>query len=227
MSATVATVADLPRAASGVECRVWERFSCDVPASCQPVAARHDRDVQWPGTLRDVSAKGVGLVLGRRYERGAALAIELPETAGRPADTLLVRVVHVKALPEGTWLHGCSLVSELSEDELGVILRRSEAAPQPPAAGKHVIPGVVLRWAGAAPGGRVFRARRLFLKGRWPLPAGTVLRVRTGDAAGRPWLRLRVHRCEERQGQWTVTCALLGQPPAGTTLVLRRLKGTR
>src|SRR6516225_2385721 len=89
--AWVPQTGDRPR---GSECRVYERFPVDLQASCQPIAARSDRDIVWPATVRDVSEGGVGLVLKRRFERGAGLAIELPGSDDRPAETLLAKVVH-------------------------------------------------------------------------------------------------------------------------------------
>jgi hypothetical protein len=180
------------------------------------VAARDDGDIHWPATLKDLSTRGVGLVLGRRFERGAALAVELPALGGRPADTLLVRVVRVQSLGGGRWLLGCSLVGDLSDDQLESIVGPGLAEEAPPARREHVIPGVVLRILDMGPEPRLFRVRRLFLKGSWPPAAGTVLRVRTGKAcAGGHWLRLRVLRCEQQDGRWTVTCAVGGRPPAG------------
>jgi hypothetical protein len=200
------------------ECRVWERYPCDVKASCQPVAARNDRDLHWPATLRDLSAKGVGIILGRRFEPGAGLAIELPETETRPADTLLARVIHVKALPGGRWLLGCSLLSELGVDELESIvgLGQVEAPPSAPRASEapyQVVPEVLFRWLDAGCGTKPFAAQRLFLKGSWPLRPGAVVRVRRGDAP-EAWLRVQVRSCAVHEGQWVVSCALVSRPSA-------------
>src|SRR5579884_4118543 len=89
------------RAAPNGECRVWQRHDCDLSAACQPVAARNDKDVRWPGQIRDLSATGMGLVLGRRFERGAVLVTELPGPGSNGPATLLARVVHVTALSGG------------------------------------------------------------------------------------------------------------------------------
>lgn len=121
---SVATLApdssiDLPWVA---DCRVYERFSCDLAASCQPIAARSDNDIVWPGMIRDISEGGVGLVLARRYERGAALAIELPGRDGRPRETLFAKVVHTTPWPGNRWLLGCSFISRLSEEEVRFVI---------------------------------------------------------------------------------------------------------
>src|SRR5271166_2079984 len=75
---TAAVPSSSPKPPRGVELRVWERFSCGLETSCQPLAARGDNDVCWSVRIKDVSAGGMGLVLTRRFERGTSLAIEIP-----------------------------------------------------------------------------------------------------------------------------------------------------
>jgi hypothetical protein len=213
MPALAPVVATLTtRSGSLVECRVWQRHACGLEASCQPIAARNDRDVHWQATLRDLSVKGVGLVVNRRFEKGAGLAITIPETATRPADTLLVRVVHVKALDKGQWLLGCSLVSELGEDELETLLGMARAGQAPPpAAGQHVIPGVVFRRLDGSRRVEPLRVGRLFLKGAWPLKPGTVLRIRVRDT-DTDWHLVRVCDCARQDGEWSLTYTVLERP---------------
>jgi hypothetical protein len=214
-----------------VDCRVWERFACSVEASCQPIAARNDGDVHWPATVKDLSVKGVGLIAGRRFERGAGLAIELPATATRPADTLLAKVVHVRSLPGGKWLLGCSLISELDVDELDAILGmshthspRAEADAVTPASKQCNVPGVVFRWLDGDDRVPPLRLRRLCLTGTWPLAPGTVLRARLSIAAEYQSLRLKVMSCSQDNGCWTVAYTFLDQPSAAAidAFTLRR-----
>jgi hypothetical protein len=206
-----ATLAELPFPSARTERRAWPRFPCAVPASCDPLAARYDRDVSWPGTLRDVSARGVGLVLGRRFEPGTALAIKLPAADASPPCTLLVRVVHVQAQDGNRWLLGCALVGELGADQLEGLRRRGRPEPVAP---YHVVPGVVFRCLDGSAGAAPLDVRRLFLKGAWPLAPGTVLKARVrGASPGDDWLTLQVSRCTQAGGRWTVTYTVLGQPP--------------
>src|SRR5262245_52630847 len=81
-----------------------ERHPCGLRASCQPVAAWMDRDFIWPVTITELSTRGLGLVLGRRFEAGMGLAVELPASADRCEETFLVKVVRVSALPGDHWL---------------------------------------------------------------------------------------------------------------------------
>jgi hypothetical protein len=198
-----------------------------VEATCQPVAARNDHDIHWPAMLRDVSSTGIGLVLGRRFEPGAALAIELPETPTRLGATLLARVIHAKPLPGGRWLLGCSLVGELGPDDLERLLGLGEATAAPPPAQAPTLPparvlaSVVFHWQASGTGAKPFQARRLFLTGNWPLAPGTILRVRRGNTpADGAWLRVQVQACTWDKGQWQVTGLVTGWPPTG---VLRSL----
>jgi hypothetical protein len=212
----VASPAGAGRAGMKVECRVWERHACDLPAACQPVAARLDKDVRWPGQIRDLSAGGMGLVLSRRFERGAVLVAELPGAGGA---TVLARVVQVTPFSGGRWLLGCAFCSRLSEDRVRSLLGHVTSAPdgedvvdlsgRPATNGgapaQSVLRGVVLE--GPVPGGGTarLRLRQLRLWGRWPLAEGTLLRVRlTTGGATLPDVRVRVCGCEPRGECWVV-----------------------
>src|SRR5690348_14403940 len=79
-------------------------YPCELQASCQPLAGWLDRESVWPGTISDLSTNGLGLVLGRRFEPGSGLAVELPASAVRGEETFLVKVAKVQSLPGGRWL---------------------------------------------------------------------------------------------------------------------------
>jgi hypothetical protein len=245
--ATVVSPLKAP-SAMGVECRVRERHACGLKTSCQPIAARGDKDMLWPAILRDLSVLGVGLVLGRRFERGAGLAIEIPETESQPGDTLLAKVTHTTALPEGRWLLGCAFVSELSEEELTRLLElaRAQNAPaQPEAAATQedglaaanenpsravLIPGI--NFEGTSNFGRVAQVpiRRLYLSGSWPVPPGTVLKIKVANPPHNlPGVKIKVNSCALRDGRWTLNYTFVERPSAdlmglfGYTLSLMEL----
>src|SRR5438270_13989759 len=76
VNTTLSTLQESPiKASSRIERRVWPRYACDMPAECQPVAARANSDVSWPTKIRNISVGGVGLVKERRLEPGAGLAL--------------------------------------------------------------------------------------------------------------------------------------------------------
>jgi hypothetical protein len=117
---SAATTARAPQAGEPhrfVECRVFERQDCGLTTACQPLASS-SQAARWRATIRDISEGGVGLVLARRFERGTALAVELPASQDRPADTLLIKVVHVTPRRDCQWQVGGAFVSQLSEAEV-------------------------------------------------------------------------------------------------------------
>jgi hypothetical protein len=86
-TATVAAAPSSTKQPTGAELCVWERFQCSLQTSCQPIAARGDHDVTWSARVRDISVGGIGLVLGRRFEPGAGLAVDIPASATSPGET--------------------------------------------------------------------------------------------------------------------------------------------
>src|SRR5438309_11799628 len=96
-------VAEGGRTPTRGELRVSARFECDVPASCQPPSDWKRGGQKWTARVRDVSASGLCLVLGRRFERGAGLAIELPGADPNSPSILLARVKNVRPEGSGRW----------------------------------------------------------------------------------------------------------------------------
>ena len=95
----------------------------------------------------------------RRFEKGVQLAIEVPCVGPRPASVVLARVAHVKRLPEGQWLLGCSFASEMSPEEVETLLLdppgkegRGETVSkeeEPQTHAVYVVPRVLFQWAEA------------------------------------------------------------------------------
>jgi hypothetical protein len=102
------------------ERRVSVRFDSNAKGSCQTLSVH--REMAWEATVRNISCEGIGLLLGRRFEPGALLAIELTESSEGRQLLLLARVAHATQQPEGSWLVGCTLMNPLSEDEIANLL---------------------------------------------------------------------------------------------------------
>jgi hypothetical protein len=79
--------------------------------------------------VRDISCGGVGILFHSEILPGTALEVELRGVAA--PRWLHARVVHGHELAVGTWLIGCQLYGQLSEEELQSVLRAGPA----PAAG--------------------------------------------------------------------------------------------
>lgn len=185
------------------ECRVYERHTCCVPTSCQPAAAREQR---WQATILDISQGGVRLNLGRRFERGASLALELPGRDGEDPYTAFARVIHLRGEDDGSWTLGCQLIGELSEDELLRIAQTSMSdETDDGTSGRRVVPSVLLRIALPESRAVRYRIRRVRAVGSWPLTPGRTVRLR-GVAVNnfRAESEFEVVSCEPAGDGWAV-----------------------
>jgi len=102
------------------EHRATVRYFSDGKTACQTLAGW--RGDSWEATIRDISQQGLGLLLGRRFELGVILAVELPHSTEASFHIALARVVRVVRQKDGRWLIGCALVHPLSCDELCSLL---------------------------------------------------------------------------------------------------------
>src|SRR5262245_18744994 len=96
--------------------RAHVRFPCELDGSFSPITG--NRGTQWTGKICDISQGGIGIVLGRRFELGTLLSVEIQEADGRSSGSLLARVVHVTPHTGGGWVIGCCFTSEIGEDEV-------------------------------------------------------------------------------------------------------------
>jgi hypothetical protein len=182
-----------------------------METSCQPIAARGE-DLSWPAQLRDLSVGGMGVVLRRRFERGAGLAVEIPETPTSPATTLLGRVVHTTSLPGGSWLLGCAFVSNLSEDELKRLLGLGQKEQQPlsnEAAQPQPILDVTFEGLDGRDAPRL--VRRLHWQGTWPPAPGKILKVWFAKKPNGSAL-IRIERCLQQAGRWLIFYTFFNSP---------------
>ncbi len=227
---TTATEAAAPsRPGSRSDLRVWKRFTCDVPVSCLPPSALGGKDLKWTARIGGVSSDGLCLILRRRFEPGAGLAIDLPAEDGSTACTLLARVKRVRAEPDGSWALGCAFISRLSDDEVQQLLNyaQPEAAP-PPAA--PVVPSATrpsppansmclsnVSFRGVLPNGRLWKRhiKRLTAATAGPLKAGRTVGLRVHGLGGySPRVMFNVIACHCSNGQWILDCRFVEAPPA-------------
>lgn len=222
------------RSHSSIDCRVYERKACEVPTTCQPAIA-DDSEPRWEATITDISQGGVRLNLHRRFERGAALAIELPGDGKRESTVVLVKVVHIRAQADGTWGHGCKFLNDLSADDVHRLVtaesyvlapRRGEGRPlskndfciDPKV---HASDDKILALTnvqifvelhrGAT---RRFFVRRLDIAKCWPVTAGLRLRIRGRDAVGLPWaFQIQVTHIHREGDDWTLRARLAPGAP--------------
>jgi hypothetical protein len=72
------------------------------------------------GTVADVSAEGVSLLVGRPLEPNTALAFQLRDIELSRRLIFRAEVRHVRVLPDGGWLVGCCLSRPLGASELAL-----------------------------------------------------------------------------------------------------------
>jgi hypothetical protein len=101
-----------PSQAPAAEHRAFVRYLCQATAVV---------DGCWSAKVEDVSRDGLRLLLDRRFEAGTLLRVEV-ELGKETLLPLLARVIYLVNRPDGTWVVGCSLAKELTEDELQVLL---------------------------------------------------------------------------------------------------------
>jgi len=216
-----------------IECRVYPRLPCDVPTSCQPTSAWGRKDSRWSATISDVSPGGARIVVRRRFEAGVGLGIELPGRDGQEPYTVLAKVIHVKALPDGSWALGCKFISELSDDEvqglappppLAPLQRAEESGPAPLVPSQHpqavpspaeapkrrTLQGVTLQLE-VSPGRVVdCRIRKLSVPASWPPPDGKTLTMLLDNPHGAPpRIKVEVVWTRLEGDRWTLRCRLL------------------
>jgi hypothetical protein len=99
--------------------RATERFPINAGSSCTFVA----QAVEITGSvrIRDISMDGIGLLMSRKVEAGATLAVNLANPARNFAKTVIVKVAHVT--PQvGIYLIGGKFVSPLTYQELTALV---------------------------------------------------------------------------------------------------------
>jgi hypothetical protein len=104
------------------ERRSSERHPCTLETSCLRAAGGENA---WDARVVDISATGIGLLLGRRFEPGTLLAFRLEGRTEGQSYHAVARVVHATRQAEGGWLLGCALLDPLDEPQL----RAFRAAP--------------------------------------------------------------------------------------------------
>lgn len=105
----------------GEDRRARIRHPSELETYCQPGIGRLE-GFWWMARLRDISRTGLGLVVPRRFEPGTILTAELQKLSEDFSCTLRVRVIHAVPQDDGSWLLGCSLVDEMTEDQLKALL---------------------------------------------------------------------------------------------------------
>ena len=172
-----------------LECRVYERQPCEIPAKCHPASLLDMKESGWNGVVADISQGGIRVSLTRRFERGTGLAIELPGGSEEEPTIVFVKVVHLRRNDIGGWSLGCRFVSDLSEDEVQRLIVQHQQTSAPPASEPEppssrpnaekegVLSDVCLEIEDLHGRVTLCTIRRLDVTSSWPLAPGKSLRI--------------------------------------------------
>jgi serine/threonine protein kinase len=97
------------------EQRATVRYPSDQVGFCNAVGG--GKKPQWPAKVQNISAGGLALLVGRRFEPHSTLCVELGGSGQAPC-YYLVRVVRVQPRPGRKWLVGCAFARPLSDEEV-------------------------------------------------------------------------------------------------------------
>lgn len=107
------TAADSEAAA---EQRRYVRYPCDAPAFYQILRsfdAQH-----WPARIVNISATGVGMLVGQPLEVGMTLKVEMGVATEKGSLRVVACVVRFNFLSAKEWLVGCNFLRQLTPAEL-------------------------------------------------------------------------------------------------------------
>jgi hypothetical protein len=103
-----------------VERRRTVRYASDEEALCRPGGA--PGEARWARVV-DVSAGGLGLLLGEPQWPGELLVLEFPWALSAAGHLVRARVAHCTQRADGSWLVGCCFNYPLGADDLQALAR--------------------------------------------------------------------------------------------------------
>jgi hypothetical protein len=104
----------------GAERRGAIRYPCRFDTVCLTAVGK--RQDSWEAKVRNISSTGLGLVLGRRFERGTILALDWRHELAEAPGSMMARVIRAQAQGREQWLLGCQLAQNLDGDELRMMM---------------------------------------------------------------------------------------------------------
>jgi hypothetical protein len=103
------------------ERRRISRKTCDVSTACVVISLVEP--ILLPVRIRNISQRGLGLLMTTRVAPGSFLAVKVQGPRQKAPRILRARVIHATYSPENrTWMIGCYFVEELRKEELGQLV---------------------------------------------------------------------------------------------------------
>lgn len=100
-----------------IERRTSLRFPCNLRAQCRTGGG--ETGMAWPAEVRNISAKGAGLVLGRGFSPGTRFTVYFFRGANQTY-VAQMQVIHCQAEAEN-WYHGCAFLRRLNQDVVDIL----------------------------------------------------------------------------------------------------------
>jgi serine/threonine protein kinase len=104
------------------ERRATLRYPSGLESNCRPLQGV--KKTSWEARVKDISARGIGLLASRRFEVGTLLIVELKADGDRLVRLMLVRVVRVQEEAPRKWILGCKHCRELTPEEVQTLLAK-------------------------------------------------------------------------------------------------------
>jgi hypothetical protein len=103
------------------ERRTFLRYRSRLVVPCR--LTRNTGEGPWFATVRNISARGIGLISNRQFKAGMLLTIELPGKGQSYSQPKLLRVTHsLQQTNSQRWTWGGTFASPLTEEELRLML---------------------------------------------------------------------------------------------------------
>jgi serine/threonine protein kinase len=121
-AARVAAPGNRPSGSSRRERRSAVRYPCTLKTACHVRISIHQGAAEtqecWPATIRNLSVKGMGVQVKRRFEPRTVLSVSLASRHRSYTRKVELRVMRVQKAQGGEWIIGGAFVEHLTKEEL-------------------------------------------------------------------------------------------------------------
>jgi c-di-GMP-binding flagellar brake protein YcgR len=96
--------------------RQSDRYPTQEKTSVRPANSSDTK--RYPAQVRNISLGGINLLVGKAFDPGQLLSIELPTADRKSTFSVLLCVVHISQVGDEQWSLGGTFARELSEEDL-------------------------------------------------------------------------------------------------------------
>jgi serine/threonine protein kinase len=109
----------------GIQRRAAVRYSCNVESSCRRHTSIHAGDEHqdvWEATVQDLSVRGAGLIVNRRFEIGTVITLAFRSRGLEPCLSVDMRVARVESAGRSLWFIGGMFNQPLDKEAVRSLL---------------------------------------------------------------------------------------------------------